>query len=288
MAICARCHGGLIRSRAAVFDRHGQESRDVELPRQFWWAEGHEALEQNWDVGDFSTWIDSKEHWRAYGVRFALDDLLKLIPFEEQGVTRLRLSVAGNPTWASAREAQRFAYNEAQFPPVSAGSSIIAQCRLGFILARAVEMQLSRGSGSDDWTSAAREWDVPTWFWDRFTVPNASTQDWEQGKFSGRGRSPDGQGLMRIHGVHFLRSSLQVLMPPSQKSTQEHDSFDPPKPNLAEADLLRWWQRREAVREALSQNDLWTLAKADHPEHTVSRDRIRGLAENRKPGPKGN
>ena len=66
-----------------------------------------------------------------------------------------------------------------------------------------------------------------------------------------------------------------------------HEAFNPPKPNVAETELLRWWQKRESVRDALSQNDLWALAKADHPEHTVARDRIRALAENRKPGPKG-
>lgn len=162
MAICERCHAGLIRSRAQSFMRHDENLSDVELPREFWWAEGHEALDQNWDTGDFSTCIDEKLHLRAFGVRFALDDLLKLIPFEQHAAIRRRLSVAGNPAWVSAREARRFAYNTAGLQPATAGTTVMEQCRLGFISARAVEMRSALGRKPDDWTAEAREWDIPT------------------------------------------------------------------------------------------------------------------------------
>jgi hypothetical protein len=62
LAICERSHAGLIRSRAQLFKRGNHEQRDIELPHEVWWAEGHEALEQNWDTGDFSTWIERREH----------------------------------------------------------------------------------------------------------------------------------------------------------------------------------------------------------------------------------
>ena len=288
MTICERTHAGLIRSRAELFNRHDQELRDVELPREFWWAKGHEALEQNWDTGDFSTWIDRKLHWRGYGVRFALDDLLKLIPFEEHAATRRRLSVAGNPAWVSAREARRFAYDQAGVQPVKAGKAVVKQCRFGFISARAVEMRFARGSKPGDWTEEAREWDIPTWFWEDFTMQEASSQDWEQGSFSGRGRAPQGYGWMTLDGVYFLRPSLDVLLPVAPTLMLEQGRDHPPKPNLAEADLQTWWHKRAGVRDALSQNDLWVLAKADHPEHSIARDRIRALAEGRTPGPKHN
>ncbi|MHC9419874.1 hypothetical protein ACYZX9_14895 [Sphingomonas citri] len=71
MAICERCHAALIRAQAASFHRVDDVQSDAELPREFWWAEGHEALDQNWESGDFSTWINHKYHWRAFGVRFA-------------------------------------------------------------------------------------------------------------------------------------------------------------------------------------------------------------------------
>jgi len=125
MAICERCHAGLIRSRAQSFMRHKEELLDVELPREFWWAEGHEALDQNWDTGDFSTWINRTYHWRAFGVRFALDDLLKLIPFDQHAGTRRCLSVTGNPAWVSAREARRFAYDTAGLNPAKAGNAVV-------------------------------------------------------------------------------------------------------------------------------------------------------------------
>lgn len=288
MAICARSHAGLIRSRAELFNRHDQELRDVELPREFWWPEGLEAFQENWDTGDFSTWTDQKLRWLAYGVRFALDDLLKLIPFEEQAATRRRLSVAGNAAWASAREARRFAYEIARLQPVTAGRSVIEQCRLGFISGRAVEMRFARGSKVDDWSAEAREWDIPTWFWEHFATPDSSTQDWEKGIFAGRGSGPQGYGSTTLSGVHFLRSSLDVLLPTIPTPTFEQGQVNPPKRNLSEADLQTWWNKRAGVRDALSQNDLWALVKADHPEHNIARDRIRGLAEGRTPGPKRN
>lgn len=288
LAICARCHAGLIRTQAETFDRHGKEERNSELPQQFWWAEGHEALEQNWDIGDFTTWIDHAEHWRAYGVRFALDDLLTLIPFEEQAAARLRLSVAGNAAWVSAREARRFANDEARLQPLTAGSTIIAQCRLGFVSARAVEMLFEAGSKKNAVSIEAREWDVPTWFWDGCTPSGANTHDWEQGIFTANFLRSIGPVLTSLNGVYFLRSSLDVLLPSLGALTSAHEAADSPKPNLPETQLLKWWQRRKSVRDRLSQNDLLALAKADFPEHTVARDRIRALADNRKPGPRTN
>jgi hypothetical protein len=148
-------------------------------------------------------------------------------------------------------------------------------------------MRFARGADPDDWTTEAREWDVPIWFWESFTANYASSQDWEKGRFAGRGTAPQGYGWMTLQGVYFLRSSLDVLLPRSMQREEGADQYQPPKPNLPEADLKRWWEKRAPVRDALSQNDLWALAKADFPEHTVARERIRGLAEGRVPGPKG-
>lgn len=286
LAICERCEAGLLRSRAQLFKRHKEELVDVELPSEFWWPKGREALDRNWETGDFSTWIDRTYHWRAFGVRFALDDLLKMLPFDQHAATRRRLSVAGNPAWASAREARRFAYNEAGLQPVTAGNGIIEQARLGFVTARAVEMRWAAGQRSDEWTREEREWDVPTWFWEHFTTQDASSQDWEQGRFSGRGRGPQGYGWLTLNGVHFLRSSLDVLLPSAPAAPGENDQADPRKPALSEAELQRWWNKLAKARDGLTQEQLRALAATDHPQHSVSRDRIRALAEGRKPGPK--
>lgn len=80
LRICQRAHGGLIRARAEQF-HHGQRIfHDHDVPKEFWWAEGHEALEQDWAAGDFSTWIDRSIQLKAFGVTFARADVQKLLP----------------------------------------------------------------------------------------------------------------------------------------------------------------------------------------------------------------
>lgn len=288
MATCERCHAGLIRSRAQIFIQHDEEITDANLPPEFWWARGHAALEQNWKTGDFSTWMDHKLHWRAFSVRFALDDLLKMVPFEQHAAIRRRLSVAGNPAWVTAREARRFAYGKAGHNPATAGNIIVEQCRLGFVIARAVEMRFALGGSPSDWTRVEREWDVPLWFWQNFTTQGASSQTWEQGLFAGRGRAPQGYGWITLNGVHFLRSSLDVLLPAAPVLDDDREPGEIRKPPLPEAELRRWWDKLAGARDALTQEQLRALAASDHPQHAVSRDRIRALADGRKPGPKPN
>lgn len=80
MTICARAHAGLIRARAQRFIKDGRASDDVEIPAEFWWARGHEALEQNWKAGDFETWIDRRIHLKAYGVSFLRAQIETIVP----------------------------------------------------------------------------------------------------------------------------------------------------------------------------------------------------------------
>ena len=77
VAICTRANAGLIKARAELVVTGGRKFKETLLPVEFWWAQGHAALEQNWATGDFSTWIDSANQWRAFGVHFALDGLLQ-------------------------------------------------------------------------------------------------------------------------------------------------------------------------------------------------------------------
>jgi hypothetical protein len=55
--ICKCAHVGLINARAARFIHSGQPSDNVDVPSEFWWAEGERALTQNWETGDFETLI---------------------------------------------------------------------------------------------------------------------------------------------------------------------------------------------------------------------------------------
>jgi hypothetical protein len=77
--ICKRAHDGLIRARAERFTVDDEARLEKNIPKEFWWAEGESALTQNWAVGDFETWIEHKNHWRAFGVSFHRGDVEKLI-----------------------------------------------------------------------------------------------------------------------------------------------------------------------------------------------------------------
>lgn len=78
--ICERAHAGLIRARAEQFHQGKHVIQNHEIPKEFWWAEGHEALEQDWAAGDFSTWIEHSIQLKAFGVTFARADIEKLVP----------------------------------------------------------------------------------------------------------------------------------------------------------------------------------------------------------------
>jgi hypothetical protein len=74
-AICVRANAGLIRAKAMRFMMDGKAKDDFEIPKEFWWAGGEAALEQNWQTGDFETWIDRELHLKAFGVTFLRADI---------------------------------------------------------------------------------------------------------------------------------------------------------------------------------------------------------------------
>jgi len=82
-AICTRSHRGLIRTRARLFvlteGKTIRRHENAAVPAMFWWAEGKEALTQDWALGDFSTWIDRTVHAQAFGVTFALSGVVELL-----------------------------------------------------------------------------------------------------------------------------------------------------------------------------------------------------------------
>ena len=85
-AICKRANNKLIRARAEKFIRGDNSFDNLEVPRDLWWSEGGESLEQNWATGDFSTWIDHRVQLQAFGVSFFRPDIEKMMP---KGSTRL-------------------------------------------------------------------------------------------------------------------------------------------------------------------------------------------------------
>jgi hypothetical protein len=86
MTICKRAHSGMIRAWAQRFVMDEMTRDNFEIPKQFWWAEGHQALAQNWTASDFDTWTpDQKSHLQAFGVSFLRAEIEKLIPADTAG-----------------------------------------------------------------------------------------------------------------------------------------------------------------------------------------------------------
>ena len=96
ISLVKRAHSGLVKSRARLFQweervknpyggsrKIQREAQFAALPSSFWWAEGHEALEQNWITGDFATWIDQTFHWQAFGTEFSRNDIAAMLPKAE-------------------------------------------------------------------------------------------------------------------------------------------------------------------------------------------------------------
>jgi hypothetical protein len=78
IAICTRAHRGVLRARAQHLFLDGKKQAESEIDPGFWWACGHVALEQNWELGDFETWIDNRRHWQAFGVSFCKADAIDM------------------------------------------------------------------------------------------------------------------------------------------------------------------------------------------------------------------
>lgn len=286
-ALCERLHAGLARASARLLLKDGERLEEIVIPAAFWWAGGKEALDQDWDTGDFSTWIDHAERWQAFGVTIELDGILEMLPFERRAIVTRELSVIADPAWVPASEVRRLVYEVTNVNPVSAGGFVLDRARLGLLTARAVLAQGSHGKHDrNDWSWQFQEWDVPAWFWKDFTSEGSSSQDWQSGRFAGRGIGPGNVKCVVLSGVHFLRDSLAALAPPSP--LKDSDTIDPEalKPPLSQASLERWWSKKEAIRESLSEAELMVLVRAAHPDHFISRERVREIMGPRKRGPK--
>lgn len=78
-AICSRAFDRMISARALKLIVDDKECPGDPIPDIFWWAEGGNALNQNWASGDFSTWVNRNVHWKAYGVEFERSGIMALI-----------------------------------------------------------------------------------------------------------------------------------------------------------------------------------------------------------------
>jgi hypothetical protein len=257
-AICSRLKEGLITARAALLIIGDNREEDRAVPQGFWWARDNLALEQDWNTGEFSTWINQSLHCQAFGVRFPLSEVLEIAPFEKRAEIARGLSVAGDARWMTARAARTYAFDVLRLSPMTAGTAIINEARLGFVTARAVLAQGALGVEFDDtWAWQEREWNIPVWFWTDFTAPHASAQNWESGVFSGNGAGPKRTRSITLSGVHFLRDSLAAMGGPKPSSQT---------PDLAKAGRkpsYDWPAATNEIWRRLYGNDLRANCQAD-------------------------
>ena len=282
-AICARAAEGLVQARARLFVTEKGRLENVLIPAQFWWAKGHAALEQNWDAGDFSTWIDQAFEWKAFGIEFDFVGLRQMLSPQCAAETARQLSVVSNPEWVSARGARQFAWENLGANPVAAGDTVLQHVKLGFVPARAVLMQKAMKSSSD-WDLEEREWNIPDWFWADFAEKGSSTQDWAQGKFSGSGITPQGRFYITLTGIHFSLPALRDLVSatPGQAAAQaaQNKGGRPPKEWWDDLWCAVWGQIYRGDFKPKSQAEIerammdWVLAR----EESVSESTLKPLA----------
>jgi len=237
LAICERAHARLLVATASLLILDDARSEDALVPAEFWWAEGHEGLQQDWDRGDFSTRLDRDVEGRAFGVQFDFEGLRKLLPPEKVAMALRELSVGSDRAWISASGARRFMYETVGAPPIAAGPRLLDQCRLGFVPARAQLMQRRTYANQAKWSAEEREWNVPDWFWTNFTQTGSSSQDWDRGVFKGNGQAAMGSCHIQLTGVYFLRSALEALV--SQVALPQLPS--PPEQNKGGRPRKEWW-----------------------------------------------
>jgi hypothetical protein len=217
--IFTRLHAGLIRAKAKRLFVGPKRYDDQEIMPDFWWAEGHEALDQNWQSGDFSTWIDQKVHLRAFGVTFELAGILDALPAEERAGVARGFSVAGNEDWLPTDKAVDFIQRNSKLERGRAMCALIEQAGFGFVASRAVLARLSTGvQDTGQWVWQQREWDVPPDFWLGFSSVNVSAFSTETGNISADACNAAGGNHLSLMGVHFLVESIAAIWPPAKKS----------------------------------------------------------------------
>ena len=202
-AIATRAHAGLLRSKAQRFLQGDQSADDTELPPGFWWAEGEAALDQNWVLGDFDTWIEGKERWQAFGVTFLRSQAAHLAP-----------TLAPPPErWLSSREATDLVARATGHEPIPALYSIITYAKTGHVRGRALNRTEETSYRYGNKTLDYPDEEIPAWFWKQCTAYGSSALDWRSGIYAGKGYVDGNNIEVRLTGVEFEAESLAVLAP---------------------------------------------------------------------------
>jgi hypothetical protein len=80
-AICSHAKAELVRARARLLIWGDERRSNADVPSGFWWAEGDEALTQDWRTGHFETYLNHGSlRVQAFGVEFRRSDIEQLKP----------------------------------------------------------------------------------------------------------------------------------------------------------------------------------------------------------------
>lgn len=289
-AICERAHSGLIASKADMIVWNGEEHRNSLIPKEFWWAEGEAALEQNWSAGDFTTWIEREVEAKAFGVCFDYIGLSELASPERRAIGMQRISVAGDENWIPAREL--FSLVSSRNAITKAGAVILEASALGQLSARAIRAKGTidgRFGNSPKVHWIEREWDVPLWFWSGFTQRTNLLPDWSLGKVRGTATRPGSSAAsesIELQGLHFHRTGLALLgLPLITEAVGGSETGSNrgrrAKYDWATATAVIWGRifRAELIPETQADIERALQAQLGHGDHEPSESTVRPFAK---------
>lgn len=225
-AICARAADEVLVAKAHTLWWGDKRFNDAEIPAKFWWARGQAALTQNWQAGDFDTWIDRRVHCRAYGVTFREGDIAAMLPSARgsRGVGR-----SSGTSFAPARECVAELVEQLKIDPAQVQRHIQRHCRGRLIEGQCDEIwwEVTDRYGPTEYTD--HHVAIPAWFWEHCTSNPDAILDWQSGTFSGRGFIDGETYSVRIRGAKFDVAGiidLESLLASESRPKQSSDDAD--------------------------------------------------------------
>lgn len=220
--ICSRASDELLTAQAKVLVVGNERFEDADISAEFWWARGGAALIQNWQSGDFETWLGGTTHCRAYGVTFAESDIAAMLPERRLGRS---VQTAPQGCFAPAARCVEELAEQVQCTLADAARQISRHCRARLIDSRcdSIEWAVNNPYGNEEFEQHNAA--IPAWFWEHCTHHPDAILDWKSGNFSGRGYIGGEGYVVRIRGAEFDVSGIinleAMLMPDSPRGAAE-------------------------------------------------------------------
>ena len=208
-AICSRAHAGLVAARARLLVIGGKEASDAEVPKEFWWARGEVALDQNWTTGDFETWYDRQVHCLAYGVEFLRIHIEEMLPNKASGRSAPQWEpgnyIAASVCLAELKQSLGLSTSEVE-------ATILQHCRAGLVPSRCSELwsRLTTRYGEES-PELEENVAIPDWVWEHCLDRPEAVLNWSADVFAGEGHI-DGDDLkVKVTGIEFEASAIIAI-----------------------------------------------------------------------------